>query len=142
MIRRAIAATAALVFLCGSAEPSFVDVSVAGLRSDRGTLRACMTRAPAHFPDCSGDPNAITSSVPAGAKFIRFASVPQGNWALSVLHDENGNGKLDKFLGVPKEGIAFSRNPTLLMGPPAFKSVSMAVGPDGVRAQVKVQYLL
>ena len=142
MIARIVAATAALGLLCGAAEPASVDVSVAGLRSERGVLRACMTRAPAHVPDCSGDPGALSASVPASAKFIRFPAVAQGNWALSVIHDENGNGKLDKFLGVPKEGIAFSRNPTLLMGPPSFKKVRISVGPDGVRAQVKVQYLL
>jgi len=36
-------------------------------------------------------------------------SIPPGKYGLSVLDDENGNGKMDyNFLGVPLEGFGFS----------------------------------
>ncbi|QDH79239.1 DUF2141 domain-containing protein [Echinicola soli] len=40
---------------------------------------------------------------------IRLDALPEGNYMIAVLHDSNGNGKLDySFFGVPKEGFAFS----------------------------------
>ena len=53
-----------------------------------------------------------------------------GTYAIAVVHDENGNNKLDKAIFLPKEGFGFSRNPTITVGPPSFKSASFAVAGD------------
>lgn len=40
-----------------------------------------------------------------------FKNIPNGTYAISVIHDENDNKKLDKnFLGIPTEGYGFSNN--------------------------------
>ena len=40
-----------------------------------------------------------------------FKNIPNGTYAISVIHDENENQKLDKnFFGIPKEGYGFSNN--------------------------------
>ena len=40
-----------------------------------------------------------------------FKNIPNGTYAISVIHDENKNQKLDKnFFGIPKEGYGFSNN--------------------------------
>lgn len=42
---------------------------------------------------------------------LTFKEIPNGVYAISLFHDENSNGRLDKnFLGIPKEGYAFSNN--------------------------------
>jgi uncharacterized protein (DUF2141 family) len=42
---------------------------------------------------------------------IVFKNIPKGVYAISVFHDENENGKLDKnFFGIPTEGYEFSNN--------------------------------
>ncbi len=42
-------------------------------------------------------------------------------YAISAIHDENGNRQLDRSLiGVPTEGFGFSHNPRILFGPPSF----------------------
>jgi uncharacterized protein (DUF2141 family) len=43
-----------------------------------------------------------------------------GSYAVSVFHDANGNGKLDTFVGIPKEGYGFSRNPPFRPRAPRF----------------------
>jgi uncharacterized protein (DUF2141 family) len=141
LVRPALAA-ASLVLLSAATDPSFVDVSVAGQRSDRGMLRVCLTRDPAHFPDCAGDPAAVSASFPADQTSLRLGPIAHGTWALSVFHDENGNGKLDTMLGVPKEGFGFSRNPPLTFGPPKFERVGLVVDEDRVSAAVRLRYLL
>jgi uncharacterized protein (DUF2141 family) len=106
-------------------------------------LRLCLTRNPAHFPDCNGDPAALKRSVAAGqASNIRLGGVAPGSYALAVIHDENGNGRLDKFMGIPREGFGFSRNPRIRMGPPRFDEVRFDVAGANVRQVVRMKYLL
>lgn len=139
---RTVIAAASLVTVSAGPSPVFVEVSVEGPRNARGLLRACLTRHPEHFPNCKEDPAAINASVPASGRQLRLGPVPQGAWALALFHDENGNGKLDTVLGVPKEGFAFSRNPPLTFGPPKFERTSLTVGERNVETSVRLRYLL
>ena len=133
-----IAASAA-----SSATAAEVEVAVEGLRNARGLVRLCLTRDPSHFPDCNRDPAAVKRSVPAGqAASIRLGGVAAGTWALSVIHDENGNGRLDRFLAVPREGFGFSRNPRIRFGPPDFDQVRFEVAGERVRQSIRIRYLL
>ena len=106
-------------------------------------VRLCLTRSPAFFPDCNRDPAAVRRSVPAGeAARISLGDVAPGVYALSVIHDENGNGRLDRFLAIPREGFAFSRNPRLRMGPPRFEEARFEIAGAVVRQTVRMKYLL
>jgi uncharacterized protein (DUF2141 family) len=106
-------------------------------------VRLCLTRDRAHFPECNGDPFALKRSVAAAqAGSIRLGGVAPGRYALAVIHDENGNGRLDKFMGIPREGFGFSRNPRIRMGPPRFDEVRFDVAAGNVRQIVRMKYLL
>ena len=106
-------------------------------------VRLCLTRNQAHFPDCNRDPAAVKRSVAAAqAASIRLNGLAEGNYALSVIHDENGNGRLDRSLGIPREGFGFSRNPRIRMGPPSFDEVRFALAAAGARQIVRMKYLL
>jgi uncharacterized protein (DUF2141 family) len=119
-----------------------VEVDLTALRNSRGVIQACMTRNPAYFPDCKGDPQALTRSVPASVRRLAFPSVPAGRYALSVFHDENANQKLDTLVGIPKEGFGFSRNPVIRFGPPRFEKVSIELPAGFTRTGVRMQYVL
>lgn len=121
-----------------------IDVRFEGLRSSRGMLRACLTKDRSHFPKCEKDPLALTASVAAGDHAeLLFAGVPPGDYALLVFHDENSNSRLDTMLGIPREGVGFSRNPRLRFGAPGFESVVLTVTPGAAkRTAVKLQYFL
>ena len=41
---------------------------------------------------------------------VVFPSLPKGTYVVAVYQDKNGNGKLDKFLGIPREKYGFSNN--------------------------------
>lgn len=126
----------------GAASAS-IDIRIEGLRSTKGMVRVCLTRVPALFLKCDQDPAALRGSVPAanGAQ-LHFTAVVPGDYALVVLHDENGNRKVDKMLGIPREGVGFSRNPVLLVGPPSFAAVRFAVTGGHVSQMVKLRYFL
>ena len=105
-------------------------------------MRLCLTRNPAHFPNCDGDPAAVKRTVPAEARSIRLGDVAPGVYALSVIHDENGNGRLDKLMAIPREGFGFSRNPRIRMGPPQFDEVRFAIAAGGPARRSRMKYLL
>jgi uncharacterized protein (DUF2141 family) len=132
---------AALVLLTGAAPTTTLEVTLTQLRSTKGLIRLCVTANPKSFPGCAKDASAITRSVPAGEHVIRIEGLAPGTYALSVIHDENGNGKLDTFAGIPREGFGFSRNPGLGFGPPRFASAQFALAGGADRQQVRMRYL-
>lgn len=63
-----------------------------------------------------------------GELSLIFKNVRPGTYAVSVLHDENNNYRMDfEANGMPKENYAMSQNP-MLMGPPVFNDVKFTVG--------------
>lgn len=102
----------------------------------------CLTADPDNFPRCVDDRNATTRSVPAGTEALRFDGLPRGGYAVAVIHDENGNARLDTFAGIPKEGFGFSRNPPIHFGPPKFSAARFTITGDAEKQQVKLRYIL
>ena len=52
------------------------------------------------------------------AMTLTFPDLLPGTYAVLVMQDENGNGKLDSnILGIPKEGYGFSNNPNVMRKP-------------------------
>jgi len=122
--------------------PAELTIELERLRNRKGMIHACLTRSEAHFPDCAGDADAVRLSVPAAKAALRFQGLPRGTWALSIVHDENGNGKLDKFAAIPREGFGFSGNPPIRFGPPRFDEARFEMTPGPNRQQVRIRYLL
>ncbi len=66
-----------------------------------------------------------------GITHISIKDLPEGEYALAIFHDENGNDKLDtNWLGIPKEKVAFSNAKMKTFGPPAFKECAFRVDKD------------
>lgn len=126
----------------GAATPvAELEVDITGLRDNHGLLRLCVTANPAKFPSCVGDPRALSRSVPASQPTLHLGPLPRGDWAVAVIHDANGNGKLDTTMGIPREGFGFSRNPPLGFGAPKFAAARFALDGDTVE-KIRLRYLL
>ena len=144
-----LAAIAGLWIGSGAAAPADLPqslaVDVVSLRSAKGALIVCLTRLPDHFPDCTGDPDRrhyTVSAAQARANGITIADLPPGGYALALIHDENGNRKLDTFAGIPREGVAFSRNPPIRFGAPSFRSARFVIAGAPVEQDVTMKYFL
>ena len=122
-----------------------VTVTVTELRNAQGTVRACMTQDETKFPKCRGVPGAYaaTAEAHAGSVTFTFTGVKPGKYAIALLHDENGNGKADRALGMmPKEGFGFSRDAKVQMGPPSFSDAVFPVGAADQKLTIRMRYLL
>jgi uncharacterized protein (DUF2141 family) len=134
---------ALIALLLPAASPTAsLEIDVQKLRSQKGMLRICLTARPQSFPDCKNDAQALTRSVPATQTVVTFEGLAPGNYAAAIIHDENGNSKLDTLMGIPREGFGFSRNPAIGFGPPKFDAARFAVGGTAAPQQVRMRYLL
>lgn len=76
-----------------------------------------------------------------GTLTVSFDELACGRYAVAVVHDENGNGKLDtKIFGIPREGLGSSRDARGLFGPPGFDDAKVLLTPRRTRVPVRVTY--
>jgi uncharacterized protein (DUF2141 family) len=120
-----------------------VEATITGVRNAKGNVLVCMTANAKAYPDCGKDPKSRKLSLPARATMTaKFEDVGPGTYAIALIHDENGNNKMDTRLFLPKEGFGMSRNPAIRMGPPTFKSAAFAVGSEAVKLPITMRYML
>ncbi len=56
-----------------------------------------------------------------GTTNVTVTGLPAGRYAVQAFLDENSNGEVDRGLfGIPKEGIGFSNDARIKLGPPRF----------------------
>jgi uncharacterized protein (DUF2141 family) len=124
-----------------SESPSSVLIEVSGFKNTRGTLNCRLFTKAADFPDGDG---IVTLRVPITGSntSCSFSIVEPGTYAIAVVHDENGNGKLDKnFVGVPSEGYGVSNNKTYALSAPKWDESTFKLGATESKAlQVKLRY--
>lgn len=73
-------------------------------------------------------------------EMIIYKNVPQGVYGISVYHDENNNGKIEKnLIGFPQEGFGFSNNIRPRFKAPAFKHAAFEVKAD-TTILIKLRY--
>jgi len=126
-----------------TASPATLEVSIYGLRNMKGNVLVCVTANPRFFPDCSKDPKSFRATVPArDSAQVSFRGIAQGTYAIALVHDENGNDKMDMAIFIPKEGFGFSRNPAIRTGPPKFKAAAFAIDAAEVSQRIKMKYML
>ena len=63
-----------------------------------------------------------------GKTAFDITDLPEGDYAIAIFHDANGNKNLDtNMLGIPKEQIAFSKGKMKMFGPPKYKECVFTV---------------
>lgn len=70
----------------------------------------------------------------------RLTDLEPGRYAVVAYHDEDGDGAMDRFLGmIPTEGYGLSRNPEV-SGPPAFEDSAVELGEEGNTIEIRMRY--
>jgi uncharacterized protein (DUF2141 family) len=118
-----------------------IRVSVSNLRNVNGLVGVALFRTNKGFPDkTEGAIEGKSFSAKAGEEIV-FDNLPYGTYAISVLHDENGNRKMDKnFIGIPKEGFGTSNNPKIRRGPPSFDESRVTLDRKNLDLKIDMNY--
>jgi uncharacterized protein (DUF2141 family) len=108
-----------------------VVVQVANVRNARG--RVLVALCPQNEFLAKTCPYEGSAPAHPGVTTVVIDHVPPGDWGAQAFLDENGNREIDRGLfGIPKEGVGFSRDAKIVMGPPKWRD---AVFPHGAQAQ-------
>jgi uncharacterized protein (DUF2141 family) len=95
-------------------------ISIAGLNSDKGSLLVGVYSTKEDFLKKPFKSDII--KIINKKSFVIFKDIPKGAYAVSFVHDENDNKKMDtNFIGIPKEDFGCSNNATGFMGPPKYE---------------------
>lgn len=66
--------------------------------------------------------------------------LPEGAYAVSLYHDENGNGRLDtNEMRIPIEPWGFSNDAIGLFGPASFEDARFTLPAEGARIVVQLR---
>ena len=142
-IRRAGAVAAAMLgsahAAAGHAAAGDVTVRVENLRSDAGTVLVAIC-TPEGFlgPNCR---HRGRVEARRGTAELIIGGVAPGVYAVQAIHDENDNLELDRnLIGVPREGLAISRDAPMRWGPPRFSDAEVLIGEGGGSVTLHMRY--
>ena len=127
-----------------AAEETTLTVSIEGLRNTKGQVMVQLWNRQNGFPT-KGE-NGYKATVIEASKAVNKVvtttfRVPPGTYAVSVLHDENSNGKMDfNAFGIPKEGYGASNNPVNHFHAPTFDQARFQVPPSGQKISLSLRY--
>lgn len=87
---------------------------------------------------------AYNGEAPARPGTVRVVvpNVPAGDYAAQAFHDENGNEDVDQnFIGIPKEGVGFSRDARIVFGPPKWRDAHFIHQGAPAVMRVRLRYM-
>jgi uncharacterized protein (DUF2141 family) len=113
-------------------------INVTQLKNANGHVLVSVFDGPTGFPD---NPNQAVwigrVRARSGQTSLTTPELPEGEYAISTIHDENDNQKLDTgAFGIPTEGFGFSNNPAIRTGPPSFSEAKIRL--SGPRTDVQI----
>ena len=115
-----------------------VRVVVSGLSPATGTVEVSLFDSAESF---MVEPHLQQSGTAGedGSFETEFVSLPDGEYAVVVVHDANDNGKLDRgFLGFGGEGYGFSNNAQSWFGWPDFEDVKIMVDQPATLVEINL----
>jgi uncharacterized protein (DUF2141 family) len=117
-------------------------ITIEGLRNNKGILYITLYNSPEGFPDDAVKAFAWKKlEITNYTGVFRFDNLAPGNYAFSILHDENSNGRMEKnFLGIPREGFAFSNNYSPRISSPSFRDAAFTFDGKSLSLKVKAIY--
>lgn len=101
-------------------------VEISGLDSNQGNLMIGLYDSEDNF--LKKQFKGIISKITDKKSTVMFKNIPKGEYAVSFVHDENDNKKMDtNFFGIPKEAYGCSNNAKGFMGPPKYKDAKFTL---------------
>jgi uncharacterized protein (DUF2141 family) len=105
-----------------------IHINILNIRNSTGTIACALFDSPTGFPTeyLRYATSMMATEIQDTQARCDFLHIPQGTYALVVIHDENRNGKLDtNWMGVPKEGYGFSNKAKAGLSAPSFSAAKV-----------------
>jgi uncharacterized protein (DUF2141 family) len=118
------------------------EITITNIRNSTGTIKWAVFKNESQFKTNTQYVDAGSVQATTGCVKIITKNIADGNYAISVYHDENNNSEIDfNFFGLPIEGFGFSNDPVIYFGPPSFKEC--VIEKNGKTSKsIKIKYYL
>lgn len=118
-----------------------VTINVTGIKEAKGNIMIGIYNSPVNFTKTGSEIKRITVPADSETVSVTITDLEEGEYAFTVLHDKNANGKCDyNLLGIPKESIGFSNNVKPKLKVPSFNDVKVNVK-DNIELDIKLLIL-
>ena len=119
-----------------------INVTMVGFRNEKGAMRISLFDSKKGYPgDHRRAVRTGSGRIQNGKAAFSFTGVPHGTYAIAVLHDENGNGKMDtNAIGIPKEGGGASNDAKARFGPPKFDEAKFVLRDAQLKLRINIRY--
>ena len=108
-----------------------LSVDVTGVKSDKGSVLVAVYDSSDSFLDSNKMFSGGSSKAQLGSTWVIIDNLPDGEYALAIFHDEDGDDELDtNWIGIPKEPICFSIGKMKTFGPPKYSECAFKVEGD------------
>jgi uncharacterized protein (DUF2141 family) len=115
-------------------------VTVTGIKENRGSIRVGLFKSENDFLKKAVYGEIVKAT--GQEVVVVFKNLPEGEYGVSVIHDENDNGELDSnFMGIPKEGFAFGNDAMGTFGPPSYNDAKIKVDSKNLTQRIKMRYM-
>lgn len=124
-------------------ETCSLTIDVSELRNSEGTVLFALYNREDAFPDEHYKKyfKKLTGKIVNGSSSVTFENLPEGKYAVNILHDEDNDGKIKKGIILPKEGIGFSNYKSIgFSNKPTFSKASFSVL-SNKRIKVNIIYM-
>jgi uncharacterized protein (DUF2141 family) len=119
-----------------------ITVRIEALRNDNGTVYVSLFDNKKAFGDNKGAVVSVQARPANRTAVVMLDNVAPGRYALSFIHDENDNKKLDtNWIGIPKEGFGYSKDAMGKFGPPKFDDALLDVPAGPVTVVMHTKYM-
>lgn len=121
-----------------------VVVQVTKFENDKGVCLVCLYDNAKAFAGKGTPVRCSTVTISNKTASATFEGLTEGTYAVSVIHDANGNNKFDtNFIGIPKEGYGASQNKLPFAAAPKFEENKFAVsGQSTTTTNIALRYIL
>lgn len=120
------------------AQATEVQVRVVNVADASGSVRVEVCPESEWLNGCT-----FSAHVPArqGITVVTVPGVPPGHYGVIAHHDSNDDGDVNRnFIGLPTEGIGFSRDAAIRLGPPHFSDAVLDVAGASVSVDITLHF--
>lgn len=135
-----------ILFLCvgNAGAQAKIVVNVSNFRNDKGMCLVALYDNALAFAGKGTPVRTLKVSIANKASQVTIDDVQAGTYAVSVIHDANGNRRFDtNFIGIPTEGYGASQNKLPFASAPKFDANKFSVTDNSTTViNIRLRYLL
>ena len=114
-----------------------ITIVIENIKHDNGQIIIGVCNSEENFPKKPFIRKSVR--IKDGIATLVLKDIEYGEYAVSIIHDENSNGKIDfHFYGPPKEQTAASNNAKSFFGPPSWEDAKFVVDKELVEVRIRM----